>query len=178
MPSQPHIETLSAVELDLFSAVGQGATAAEVASRLQSDGRATEMLMNALVALEILQKKGEVFSNTQLADHYLAEGSLDNVRLAMMHAVHLWDRWSTLTESVRAGGTKYVSAEGRDQRWTEAFIAAMDRNVKERARGAALSHPRRRGSSDGVPDEVVLEISCPTVRPQNNLLDNSNHSEV
>jgi len=123
---------LTAVELDLFSAVGQGATAAEVASRLQSDGRATEMLMNALVALEILQKKEEVFSNTQLADQYLAEDSPDNVRLAMMHTVHLWERWSTLTESVRAGGAKDVSAEGRDQRWTEAFIAAMDRNLKER----------------------------------------------
>jgi hypothetical protein len=43
------------------------------------------MLLNALVALEILRKKEEVFSNTQLADQYLAEGSPDNVRLAMMH---------------------------------------------------------------------------------------------
>jgi DNA-binding CsgD family transcriptional regulator len=41
---------LTAIELDLFSAVRQGATAAEVASRLQTDERATEMLMNARVA--------------------------------------------------------------------------------------------------------------------------------
>lgn len=55
---------LTAVELDLFSAVGQGGTAAETASRMQTDERATEMLMNALVALEMLQKKDGVFRNT------------------------------------------------------------------------------------------------------------------
>jgi predicted O-methyltransferase YrrM len=124
---------LTAVELDLFSAVGQGATAAEAASRLQTDERATEMLMNALVALQMLQKEKDVFSNTQLAAQYLTESSPENVRLAMLHTVYLWDRWSKLTESVRTGGKQQTSVEGRDQRWTEAFIAAMDRNVKERA---------------------------------------------
>ena len=61
---------LTAVELDLFNAVAQGATAAEAASRMQTDERATEMLMNALVALEMLQKKDGVFRNTQLAAQY------------------------------------------------------------------------------------------------------------
>ena len=40
---------LTAVELDLFTAVGSGATAAEVAARVGGDPRATEMLLNALV---------------------------------------------------------------------------------------------------------------------------------
>ena len=125
---------LTAVELDLFSAVGQGGTAAETASRMQTDERATEMLMNALVALEMLQKKDGVFRNTHLAAQYFAEGSPDNVRLAMMHTAYLWDRWSTLTESVRTGASQQrASVEERDQHWTEAFIAAMDRNVAERA---------------------------------------------
>src|SRR6516164_729043 len=125
---------LTAVELDLFSAVGQGATAAEAASRLQTDERATEMLMNALVALEMLQKKDGVFRNTQLAAQYFTEGSPANLRLAMMHTAYLWDRWSTLTECVRTGANQQrASMEGRDQHWTEAFIAAMDRNVAERA---------------------------------------------
>ena len=125
---------LTAVELDLFSAVGQGATAEQTASRLQTDERATEMLMNALVALEMLQKKDGVFRNTQLAAQYFTEGSADNVRLAMMHTVYLWDRWSTLTECVRTGTSQQrASVEERDQHWTQAFIAAMDRNVAERA---------------------------------------------
>jgi predicted O-methyltransferase YrrM len=125
---------LTAVELDLFSAVGQGATAAEVASRLQTDERATEMLMNALVALGMLQKKNGVFRNTRVAAQYLTERSPDSVRLAMMHTAYLWDRWSTLTECVRTGTSQQRANTGeRDRHWTEAFIAAMDRNVGERA---------------------------------------------
>jgi predicted O-methyltransferase YrrM len=125
---------LTAVELDLFSAVGQGATAAEAASRLQTDERATEMLMNALTALGMLQKKDGIFRNTPLAAQYFTEGSPDNVRLAMMHSAYLWDRWSTLTECVRTGTSQQPASPGeRDQHWTEAFIAAMDRNVVERA---------------------------------------------
>jgi hypothetical protein len=125
---------LTAVELDLFNAVGEGATAAEAAKRLRTDERATEMLMNALVALEMLQKKDRVFRNTPLAARHVTEGSPENVRLAMMHSAYLWHRWSTLTECVRTGACQEHTGGGeRDQYWTEAFIAAMDRNVMERA---------------------------------------------
>jgi len=125
---------LTAVELDLFGAVGKGATAVEAASRLQTDERATEMLMNALVALEMLQKKDGVFRNTELTEQYFTESSPDNMRLAMMHTAYLWDRWSTLTESVRKGASQVRASVGEgDRNWTEAFIAAMDRNVAERA---------------------------------------------
>jgi len=122
---------LTDVELDLFSAVGQGATAAEAASRLQADERATEMLMNDERAGGF---KDGVFRNTQLAAQYFTVSSPDNLRLAPMHTAYLWDRWSTLTECVRTGTSQQrASVEGCDQRWTEAFIAAMDRNVAERA---------------------------------------------
>ncbi len=125
---------LTAIELDLFNAVGTGATTAQVASRLQTDQRATEMLMNALVALEMLEKKDGVHRNTRLAGQYFTEDSQDNVRLAMMHTAYLWDRWSTLTECVRTGTCQERANPGeRDQQWTEAFIFAMDRNVAERA---------------------------------------------
>jgi hypothetical protein len=125
---------LTAVELDLFSAVGEGATAAEAAKQLRTDERATEMLMNALVALGILQKENGVFRNTPLAAQYVTEGSPENVRLAMMHTAYLWHRWSTLTECVRTGTCQeHPGGWERDQYWTEAFIAAMDRNVLDRA---------------------------------------------
>jgi predicted O-methyltransferase YrrM len=51
-----------------------------------------------------------------------------------MHTVHLWRRWSTLTECVRAG-TAVAQEEMRErgEEWTRAFIAAMHRNAGERA---------------------------------------------
>lgn len=126
---------LTAVELDLFSAVGEGAPAEKVARRLKTDPRATEMLLNALAGMGALLKRGGVFFNTPETKRYLCKGSPDNQRMALMHAVRLWDRWSTLTECVRKG-----TAVGLDQPaeqgelWLKAFIAAMHSNASARAR--------------------------------------------
>jgi predicted O-methyltransferase YrrM len=122
---------LTAVELDLFTAVGLGARAAEVASKLGCDARATEKLLNALVSLGALEKRDGVFANTAETARYLMAGSPDDSRMAMMHTVHLWDRWSTLTECVRRG--RAVASRGEDSRWTEAFIAAMHRRALSNA---------------------------------------------
>jgi 2-polyprenyl-3-methyl-5-hydroxy-6-metoxy-1,4-benzoquinol methylase len=90
--------------------------------------------MNALVALEMLEKNDCVYRNTQLAAQYFTENSQDNVRSAMMHTAYLWDRWSTLTECVRTGtGQQRADPGERDQQWTEDFISAMNRNAAERA---------------------------------------------
>ncbi len=125
---------LTAVELDVFTAVQSGAGAADVAGRLGTDPRATEMLLNALAAMKLLEKRGGVFHNTPVSARYLAQGGKDDARASAMHTVHLWPRWSTLTECVRAGtAVTYQEMAERGEHWTEAFIAAMHRNARERA---------------------------------------------
>ena len=125
---------LTALEFDLFTAVGDGAGAVEVAAKLRTDPRATEMLLNALVSLRLLIKQDGVFHNSPAAARYFASGSRDNARPALLHTVHLWRRWSTLTECVRAGAAVvHDEVAGRGEDWTEAFIAAMHRNALERA---------------------------------------------
>jgi (2Fe-2S) ferredoxin/predicted O-methyltransferase YrrM len=125
---------LTALELDLFTAVGTGAGVAEVAAKLRTDPRATEMLLNALASLGLLVKQDGLFHNSPAAARYFTEGSRDNARPALLHTAHLWQRWSTLTDCVRAG-TAVAQDEiaDRGQDWTEAFIAAMHRNASERA---------------------------------------------
>ncbi len=125
---------LTAIELDVFSTVGEGSNAEAVASALGTDPRATEALLNALVAMGTLEKRGGTFSNTQVASRYLAVGGEHDSRAALMHTVHLWPRWSTLTECVTEGTS--VSRNGSrdpDDGWTEAFIAAMHKNASVRA---------------------------------------------
>ncbi len=125
---------LTALELDLFTAVAEGATAAEVAAKLGAAPRSTEMLLNALASLRLLVKREGVFHNSPAAARYFAAGSRDNARPALLHTAHLWQRWSTLTDCVRAGSA--VAREepsARSEDWTEAFIAAMHRNASERA---------------------------------------------
>ncbi len=125
---------LTALELDVFTAVGDGAGAVEVAARLNADPRSTEMLLNALASLRLLVKREGIFHNSPETARYFTAGSRDNARPALLHTAHLWHRWSTLTDCVRAG-TAVARDEiaSRGQEWTEAFIAAMHRNASERA---------------------------------------------
>ena len=94
---------LTGIELNIFAAIGDGATAGQVAGKIGTDARATEMLLNALVAMGLLTKSDGVFHTTRVTARYFGGKSPDDARAAMMHTVHLWERWSTLTECVRAG---------------------------------------------------------------------------
>ena len=128
MPSRA---VLTALELDAFTAVGSGASTQQVAQKIHADSRATEMLLNALVSLKLLDKRDGTFFNTPASARFFSEGSRDNARPGLMHTAHIWDRWSQLTECVRAGTS--VETRTRDDNWVAAFIAAMDRNARERA---------------------------------------------
>jgi len=121
---------LTAVELDVFTAVGGGASASQIAASLKTSPRATESFLNALVAMGALTKRDGIFHNTAATARYLAAGSPDYARPALMHTVHMWKAWSTLTESVRAGtAVAQPGVDAEDEQWTQSFIAAMHRNA-------------------------------------------------
>ena len=122
---------LTALELDVFTAIGDGGTAKQIAGKIQGAVRATEMLLNALVSLKLLEKRDGVFHNTPLAARFFVEGTADSARIAQLHTVNLWKRWSTLTEAVQAGTTV---APKVDNGAVKPFIAAMDHNARGRAR--------------------------------------------
>jgi len=73
---------LTALELDIFTAVGAGSTCDEVARKVSTHPRATEMLLNALAAMGLLFKQRGGFRNTPTTVRYFAEGSKDNARPA------------------------------------------------------------------------------------------------
>jgi predicted O-methyltransferase YrrM len=119
---------LTALELDVFTAVGGGADASRVASAIGTDARATEMLLNALTSLGALEKSDGIFKCTP------ESRALGPARAGLMHTVHLWDTWSTLTDCVKSGTTqRKVGADVRDESRTEAFIEAMHTRAKATA---------------------------------------------
>jgi len=125
---------LSAIELDIFTAVGAGAGSEEVAAKLGVDPRAAEMFLNALAALELLDKKEGLYYNSPLTKRYLMENSPDDSRAAIMHSVNLWDRWSMLTECIRKGSSvTYKERSERPKSQTSSFIAAMHKNASVRS---------------------------------------------
>ena len=126
---------LTAFELDLFTALsGKSQSSVEVAGKLGTDPRATDRLMNALCALELLEKEGERFANTSLADQFLVRHS-PLFLAGFGHMVNLWDTWSTLTEAVYQGhavmGRNEVNDRGDE--WLTPFIAAMHARAKNHA---------------------------------------------
>ena len=123
---------LTALELDIFTAVGEGASAGQVGALIKADARAVEMLLNALVALGLLLKEGGVYRNTAESARFFAEGSQDSQRRGLLHSANIWHRWSTMTEAIRRG-TRVPMARADSPEWTVNFIAAMQRNAKDRA---------------------------------------------
>lgn len=124
---------MTALELNVFTSLGEGSGSAALAAKLGSDPRGTEELLNALVALGLLQKREGEYTNTPVSARFLAEGSPDSARLAMLHNVTLWNQWSHLTERVRQGTStdqNLMRPWAADASLRPAFVAHMDRNAK------------------------------------------------
>src|SRR5262249_30162878 len=75
---------LTALELDVFTEVREGCNAGELAKRLDTDPRGTELLLNALASLGLLEKDNDTFRNAPTAARFLAEGSTDSARQAQL----------------------------------------------------------------------------------------------
>jgi len=123
---------LTALELDIFSAVGDGASAEQVGTTIKANPRASGMLLNALVALGLLTKSGEDYRNTPESARYFARDSANNQRDGLLHTANIWHGWSTLTEAVRSG-TRVPRSRDDNPEWTRNFIAGMQRNAGDRA---------------------------------------------
>ena len=94
---------LTALELDIFTAVGDGANAEQIGAKIHANARAVGMLLNALVALGLLYKSGDDYKNTPESARFFVQGSKDNHRDGLLHTANIWHRWSTLTDAVRRG---------------------------------------------------------------------------
>jgi ubiquinone/menaquinone biosynthesis C-methylase UbiE len=118
----------TANDLDLFSRLGEGREAAELAYELQVDGRALGLLLNALVALGLLSKEGEQYRNAPVAEEFLAGG--EGYRGSIFkHIHHCWTGWSGLPEVLRSGRpaeSTEAAILGEKEEWTRDFIRGMD----------------------------------------------------
>jgi SAM-dependent methyltransferase len=123
---------LTAFELGVFSAIrGEYKSSNRIAALLKTNPRATDRLLNALCALGFLKKRQYRFSCTPLSLKFFVKGEPTYLP-GLMHAVHLWDTWSTLTEAV-IKGTSVSHRAGTNDRgsaWLSAFIAAMHDRAK------------------------------------------------
>ena len=125
---------LTAYELGIFTLIGEKSQNAEaIAKALNLNTNATERLLNALVALKLLEKDNGKFSNSRDSLMFLSKDSPAYLA-GMMHSNYLWDTWSHLTDVVRTGKTARVTEiNERGKEWLEAFIKAMHDRGKRQA---------------------------------------------
>ena len=95
---------LTAVTLDLFSTLkGHPRSVDDVAQELQLNTRVLELVMNALVAMRVLQKADKMYVNSPVAEKHLVKSSSDYVgHLLELHDAE-WNNWGQLAQSVKSG---------------------------------------------------------------------------
>jgi len=115
------------VKLKLFTALSDApATTTELSKRLSLNERGLGMLLDALAALELLNKKGVSYHTTPFAAQFLSIKSSAYLGHIILHHHHLVEGWARLDEAVSTGepSRARVSHES-DEAERESFLLGM-----------------------------------------------------
>jgi len=124
---QPACVLSAAADFDVFSCLhGKSMTAQTLAVGLDIDLRALIILLDALVAMELLIKRDNLYSVPDEIANLLVEKSPKNVLPMVRHLGNCLRRWAQLSEVVQTGNPAErkpsIRGQAADQ---EAFIGAM-----------------------------------------------------
>jgi SAM-dependent methyltransferase len=107
---------VSAVELDLFTAVDNGANTVEkLAEQTSCSPRGLRILLNALAGIGYLSKEDGRYALTPFAAIYLSKKSRTYAGAVALHSKMLRDNWDHLTEVVRTGKSRRAVEGGPDR---------------------------------------------------------------
>lgn len=118
---------LTCVELGVFDVLsGRSASASEVAMTIGADSRAAELLLNAAVALGLLEKRDSRYSNSMLTETHLTQGAAGGMARRLRLESAFYHRWGHLAEAVRTG--KHPEENRREEQkdeWVRTFIYGL-----------------------------------------------------
>lgn len=112
---------LSAVELGVFTALASGPAYLEaLRERIGLHPRAARDFLDALVALKMLEREGDVYRNSAAAETFLDKAKPSYIGgMLEMANTRLYGFWGSLTEALRTGEHQNEGKHGED------FFAAM-----------------------------------------------------
>lgn|SRR5208283_2952236 len=117
---------LTANNFGIFEHLESSKTVKEIAKILNTDIRATELLLDALTGLGLVKKSAGLlkrtiskYKNTALSKHLLVKGQPYYQGDILRHAATLWDNWSGLDDAVKTGKPQHRSHDH------DAFIRGM-----------------------------------------------------
>jgi len=119
----------AASDLGVFGALAKlgEATAPALASELQLNERALRLILNATVAIGLLEKEGDLYRNTAESALFLVPGRPADLSKALLYMRDVYPAWGRLTALAKTG--KPVESPrlhlGDDEARTSAFVYSM-----------------------------------------------------
>jgi len=114
------------VKLDVFSTIGGKTLPAEtIAKKVGADERAFTMLLNALTAMQLLEKTDNRYRNTPAGATLLSKKSPRYLGHIILHHQQLMNSWARLHDGVRTGKPIRTRAFRDDDTWRENFLMGM-----------------------------------------------------
>jgi hypothetical protein len=115
----------AAVRLRIFTALADGPLAAvELAAGCEYDARSTELLLDALAAMGLLQKEGTKYRNSDESQELLVAHSPRYMGHIILHHHHLLDGWAQLDQVVASGKPVITRSYGAEVE-RESFLMGM-----------------------------------------------------
>jgi SAM-dependent methyltransferase len=118
---------LACVELGVFEAIADGAhSTTDVATAIQANAHGAELLLNAAVAIGLLEKRDNRFFNTSMAETCLTRGGQGYIADSLKLESAFYRRWGHLAAAVKTGQRPEDNV--RDERagdWVRHFEYAL-----------------------------------------------------
>ncbi|MFC1672353.1 methyltransferase [Planctomycetota bacterium] len=116
----------AAVTLDVCTALGERkAGVRDVAADIKAAERGTELLLNALAAMQLISKTGEEYCNTPFSASFLSKDSPQYAGYMIRHHSHLMSSWDRLAEAVKSGEPVRNRESRDDEELREGFLMGM-----------------------------------------------------
>ena len=113
----------TALRAGVFEQLRQPVRAESLAAQLAWSARGTRMLLDGLVALQLLDKEDDAYCNAPIAEACLVAGAPADQTSILRHKANAWNTWSRLEEAVRTGAS--VAGDDRNPDELRTFICGM-----------------------------------------------------
>ncbi|MBW2412671.1 MAG: SAM-dependent methyltransferase, partial [Deltaproteobacteria bacterium] len=116
----------AAVKLDVFSVIGNDQLSAEtIATKINGSLKGVDRLLNALVAMDLLEKNDDVYLNIPGGRDFLSRQSDQYIGHIILHHHHLVEGWSQLDQAVLTGDPIRSRSSFSKEEWRESFLLGM-----------------------------------------------------
>ena len=116
----------AAIKLDMFTVIGDAQlTGKEISQQLNGSQNGVERLLDALTAMDLLEKTDGKYANTLSGKTFLTKDSAKYLGHIIMHHHHLMESWSQLDQAVLSGRPVRTRSSFSNDEWRESFLMGM-----------------------------------------------------